>query len=126
LINMGWTRLALFDPERADEAFDEALLLLTEVKDTVGMARVLEGLAGAALVAGDPDRAAVLFGAAEGARRSVGAGIWIPDSDTHLRTKEAIQEALGPERFETLWQEGTALTPEEVQPLASAAATHAR
>jgi predicted ATPase/class 3 adenylate cyclase len=125
LINMGWTRLALFDAAAADEAFEEALQLLTEIKDTVGMARVLEGLSGAALVAGDPERAAVLFGAAEGARRSVGAGLWVPDMPTHQRTEAAIREAIGDERYESLWAEGTTLSPEEVQPLATAAATHA-
>jgi hypothetical protein len=124
LINLGWTRLALFDSKRADEAFEESLQLLLEVKDTVGTARVLEGLAGAALVAGEPERAAVLFGAAEGARRSVGAAVWIPDMFTHERTKNAIREALGSDAYESLWEEGTRLSPEEVQPLATAAATH--
>jgi tetratricopeptide (TPR) repeat protein len=126
LINLGWTRLALFDSQAADAAFEEALQLLTEVTDTVGMARVLEGLAGAALVAGEPERAAILFGAAEGTRRSVGASVWIPDMVTHERTKNAIQEVLGTERYEDLWSEGTTLTPEEVQPLTTAAAAHAR
>jgi predicted ATPase/class 3 adenylate cyclase len=126
LINLGWTRLALFDSASADVAFEEALQLLLEVKDTVGTARVLEGLAGASLVAGEPENAAVLFGAAEGARRSVGADVWIPDALSHERTENAIRHALGAERYEALWTEGTALTPEEVQPLATAAATHAR
>jgi predicted ATPase/class 3 adenylate cyclase len=126
LIDAGWTKLWMNEVAQADTAFDEALRLLLEVGDRVGAARVLEGLGGTSLATGDAQRAAILFGAAEGTRRSVGAGLWLLDTAKHSRTEAAIREALGDDDFDRAWREGTALSPEEVQPLVTAAATHGR
>jgi tetratricopeptide (TPR) repeat protein len=126
LIDAGWTKLWLNEVAQADAAFEEALTLLAEIEDTVGTARVLEGLAGTSLAAGDPERAALLFGAAEGARRSVGADVWLLDAAKHAKTEGEIRAALGAETYGRVWADGTALKPEEVQPMVTAGATHGR
>jgi predicted ATPase/class 3 adenylate cyclase len=123
-ITIGLTHLALKEAPQAESVFLEALRLLSEVKDTVGTARALEGLAGAALLGGDAERAAVLFGAAEGARRNVDADVWLLDTYVHQEIESDIRKALGDEKYASLFEEGTALAPEEVQPLATAAGFH--
>lgn len=124
-ITIGLARLALRDGPGAEETFVTALRLLTRIKDTVGTARALEGLAGASLLGGDAERAAVLFGAAEGARRTVGADVWLLDTNFHMQIESDIRATVGEANYERLYAEGTKLTPEEAQPLATAAATPA-
>jgi len=69
--------------------------------------------------AGDPDRGAVLFGAAEGVRSSVGALVWAPERSSHDRTEASLRRALGGKEFEARFAEGAALSIPEVLELAS-------
>jgi predicted ATPase len=120
LLNLGWARLTVGEVNPARESLSEALHLLIGLRyNRVDSARVLEALAAVAVALGDPLRGALLFGAAEGARRSVGAGVWIPDRPTHERTEQALRAALGPDVYIAKLAEGGRLSLEDSVELAA-------
>ena len=92
---------------------DDALALSAEAHSTGSVALCLVAFARLAVAAGDPERAALLVGAAEGLRRRVGLRAW-----PALRSSEAdligqIRLALGPDRFSEMTQVGSALNRHE-------------
>jgi len=98
---------------RLDEAravLDEALNLSLASRSTPFVTLCLAGYAQLALADGDPDRAALLEGAAEGLRRRVGLSAW-----PHLRRVEAdlvarVRQRLGGSRFDQAFSAGAGLT----------------
>jgi tetratricopeptide (TPR) repeat protein len=80
LLNLGWAQLGLGDRAGATASLQEAFEILARFRN-VEAARVLEALAAAAAALGDPPRGALLFGAAEGLRRALGAGPGPPRAD---------------------------------------------
>jgi predicted ATPase/class 3 adenylate cyclase len=98
---------------RADEAralLDDALDLSLAARSTRSVTLCLAALARWALVAGDPERAALVAGAAEGLRRRAGLRAW-----PILRQGEAdlvahLQQALGADHFDQVFATGTRLT----------------
>ena len=98
---------------RLDEAralLDEALDLSLAARSTPFVTLCLSGYAQLALAEGDPDRAALLEGAAEGLRRRVGLPAW-----PHLRRVEAdlvtqTRHRLGPGQFDQAFSAGSRLT----------------
>ena len=73
----------------------------------------LAGYAQLAFADGDPDRAALLEGAAEGLRRRVGLRAW-----PHLRRVEAdlvaqVRQRLGAARFDQAFSAGSGLTQQQ-------------
>jgi tetratricopeptide (TPR) repeat protein len=102
---------------RLDEArplLDEALDLSLAARSTPFFVTLcLAGYAQLALADGDPDRAALLEGAAEGLRRRVGLSAW-----PHLRRVEGelvarIRHRLGGSRFDQAFSAGSGLTQRE-------------
>ncbi|MFE1952168.1 BTAD domain-containing putative transcriptional regulator [Streptomyces sp. NPDC059524] len=71
-----------------------------------------EGLAGARALTGEPARAARLLGAADTLRRSVGAPLPEGERDDVDRVEAAARQALGDTRFDTAYEQGTALAPD--------------
>ena len=124
-INLGWAHLGCDNVANAAEAMSEGLTYLATVENGVGIARALEGHAAVNLRFGHPDRAAILFGAAEGVRRSVGVSVWLPDSFSHAGTETAIKAALDSKRFDSLWNEGLQLSTEDAIKLARSMAASA-
>jgi len=98
---------------RLDEAraqLDEALDLSLAARSTPFVTLCLAGYAQLAFADGDPDRAALLEGAAEGLRRRVGLPVW-----PHLRRVEAdlvarVRQRLGGSRFDQAFSAGSGLT----------------
>jgi len=98
---------------RLDEAralLDEALDLSLAARSTPFVTQCLAGYAQLAFADGDPDRAALLEGAAEGLRRRVGLPAW-----PHLRRAEAdlvarLRQRLGGSRFDQAFSAGSGLT----------------
>jgi predicted ATPase len=98
---------------RLDEAralLDEALDLSLAARSTPFVTLCLAGYAQLAFADGDPDRAAVLEGAADGLRRRVGLPAW-----PHLRRVEAdlvarVHHTLDDERFDQAFSAGSGLT----------------
>jgi predicted ATPase len=114
---------------RLDEArplLDEALALSMAARSTPFVTLCLAAYAELALADGDPDRAALLEGAAEGLRRRVGLPAW-----PHLRRVEGelvarVRLKLGGSRFDQVFSAGSALTQREaVAIVRNQSATHA-
>jgi predicted ATPase len=89
---------------------DEALDLSLAARSTPFVTLCLSGYAQLASAEGDPDRAALLEGAADGLRRRVGLPAW-----PHLRRVEAdlvtqTRHRLGPGQFDQAFSAGSRLT----------------
>ena len=111
-------QLGILDVVRG--SLDEARPLLEQALDRSLAARstsfvtlCLAGYAQLAFADGDPGRAALLEGAAEGLRRRVGLSAW-----PHLRKLEAelvaqVRHTLGAARFDQAFSAGSALTQQQ-------------
>ncbi|MFD0905494.1 BTAD domain-containing putative transcriptional regulator [Actinomadura sediminis] len=75
------------------------------------LALSLEGLAGAFVLDGDAERAAVLLGAADAARRSVGAPLPAAERGDVDRIEAAATAVLGEERFASAFRRGRSGAP---------------
>jgi hypothetical protein len=109
LVHLGWAHLLLGDRASARPPLRDALGLAARQGDHEGMARAFEALAALTLAEGHPDRAARLFGAAEGARRAVGAALWRTDLASHQGTEGALRAALGDQAYRSASAAGAAL-----------------
>ena len=110
MLNLGWASLGMQRLEEAVSILEEALDLIEDVQDRQTAARVLEALAATAGAAGDAERGARLFGAAENARRSISADVWVPDRSTHEEIEASLRKSLGAQRFEDMWRDGLMLS----------------
>ena len=93
-------------PALLEEALDQSLA----ARSTTFVTLCLAGYAWLAFADGDPDRAALLEGAAEGLRRRVGLRAW-----PHLRRVEAdlvaqVRQRLGAARFDQVFAAGSGLS----------------
>ena len=100
-------------PDEARALIDEALDLSLAARSTRFVTLCLAGYARLALAEGDPERAALLKGAAEGLRGRVGLPSW-----PHLRRVEAelvtqLRQRLGADRFDQTFTAGSGLTQRE-------------
>ena len=77
--------------------------------DRGAQAWCLAGLAGAAALDEDPERAAWLWGAAEKLRLALGVREAPAAHATHERLKAQAREQLGPAAFATQWAAGEAV-----------------
>jgi hypothetical protein len=73
LINLGFVAELRADASQAEGLHRQAFVEASRLGDPRAVARAVEGLAGAAVVAGEADRAARLLGAADALRHSVGS-----------------------------------------------------
>ncbi|MGY1636883.1 DUF4062 domain-containing protein [Geodermatophilus sp. SYSU D00742] len=116
VVNLGWARLGLGDLDGARDAFRRAY---TEAGggDRQISARALDALAALAAREGTAAVGARLLGAAEAIRRSIGVGVWVTDSDSRDRTRQALRAALGEETYQAAVAEGLGLSAGEVDAL---------
>jgi tetratricopeptide (TPR) repeat protein len=99
--------------DEARRLLDEALDLSLAARSIPFMTLCLAGYAWLAFSDGDPERAALLEGAAEGLRRRVGLAAW-----PHLRKVEAelvaqARQPLGAARFDQAFAVGSGLTQQQ-------------
>jgi hypothetical protein len=87
------------------------------------MARSLDGIAATDAGPDGATRAAMLLGAADGIRDTLGAGAHPIDRPTIESTRRDLRAALGVEMFERALADGRALSPEAVIHLVDASAT---
>jgi predicted ATPase len=115
-----WSRIQLgtlsvmrgrLDP--AGELLDEALDLSLAIHVTRNVSLCLIAYARLALAAGDPERAALLAGAAEGLRRWAGLGAWPMLRQAEAALLDQIRQALSTDRFEQTYEAGTRLSQRE-------------
>jgi predicted ATPase len=109
-VGLGTLALVRGRAEEARALLDEALGLSLAARSTRSVTLCLGALARWALVAGDPERAALVAGAAEGLRRRAGLRAW-----PILRQGEAdlvaqVRPALGADHFDQVFATGTRLT----------------
>ena len=112
-VGLGILALERGQLEEARALLDEALGLSVAAHSTRGVTLCLAAFARWALVAGDPEWAALVAGAAEGLRRRAGLRVW-----PILRPEEAevvaqVRQALGTGRFDQVFAAGARLTQQE-------------
>jgi predicted ATPase/DNA-binding SARP family transcriptional activator len=98
----------------------QCLTATQKLGDPQAMAQALTGLAGAQTLAGRPDRAAQLLGAADAARRSAGAGLPPSDDADVNRISAVTRQALGEAAFAAEFQNGRRLRPDQASSLLQA------
>jgi len=92
---------------------EESLAIFRELGNKQGIVKDVEGLAALAVAQGQSERAARLFGAAEGLRAAMGAPLPTADREEHDRSVAAVRTALGEEAFAAAWAEGRAMSLDE-------------
>ncbi|KZB81649.1 BTAD domain-containing putative transcriptional regulator [Amycolatopsis regifaucium] len=102
-ISLGWVLAAEGDADGAEELHRSALVSADRWHDSTTLACAVEGLAGAALLRGDPERAAVLIGAAVTVRGTPSA----VDLDAAL-LRATVRERLGDD-FDRAYRRGLGL-----------------
>ncbi|MDQ3286504.1 MAG: helix-turn-helix domain-containing protein [Actinomycetota bacterium] len=112
LAQMAW---ATDEYERAAEYWREALVMVSELADKAHSAYCVRGLAAVAQAQGEPRRATRLLGAAESLLEAAGLVTYAHASDElQGRVASAARERLGEEAWIAAWEEGRALTTEQV------------
>jgi tetratricopeptide (TPR) repeat protein len=115
LYNLALLAQARGDHDAAGGLLAEGVRLSVEVRDRANLAYCLAGLAAVAGARGGAERAARLFGAAEGVLETVGGPVYSfyqPDRSHHERLIAAARAALGEPAFAAAWAAGRALTVE--------------
>ena len=112
-VYLGTLALVRGRPEEARALLDEALELSLAAHSTRSVTSCLAAFAQWALAAGDPERAALLAGAAEGLRKRAGLRAWpiLRQAETELMTQ--VRQALGAGRFDQVFAAGSRLTQQE-------------
>lgn len=112
LWSIGIVKWRLGEHEEAARRITQAIELARALDDRPTGAACLEALGWLGMETGDPRFAAVLMGAAEAVASSVGCWIMtIADLATYHRDcAQRVRAALGDERFDEAWQEGSSLS----------------
>jgi predicted ATPase len=110
LVNLGWARLAIEDTAGAKRAILRSLQEASSIDARESIARAVEAMAAVALNESESDMSAILFGAAEAVRRSIGAVVWVPDRPTHAIVETSLMARMGEEGYQASFDKGTALT----------------
>jgi hypothetical protein len=100
-------------PEEARALLDEALGPSLAAHSTRSVTLCMAAFARWALVAGDPEWAALLAGAAEGLRRRAGLRVWPILRPEEAKVVAEVRQALGAGRFDQVFATGTRLTQQE-------------
>jgi hypothetical protein len=109
---LGETALAQGDAPLATAHLTEPLNLFRELGERAGVSWCLAGLAGAAVLDEDPERAARLWGTAEAVRQAIGCRPAPAARATRERLMAAARQQLGDVAFDAEWAKGQAVTVE--------------
>jgi predicted ATPase len=99
--------------DEARELLDEALDLSLAARSTPFVTLCLAAQARLAFGEGDPERTALLEGAADGLRRRVGLRAWPMLRPTNTELMAQLRQALGPDRFDQAFSAGSRLNQRE-------------
>ena len=108
LIAQGLVMLAQGNEKRASEIFIESLELLKSIEDTYWLAKCLEGISG--LSALSPETIACLLGCAEAFYKEMAFMIPPSERPRHDALVETARSQLNEQNFDTLWEQGKAMT----------------
>ena len=112
-VYLGTLAVARGRPEEARGLLDEGLELSLAAHSTRSVTLCLAASARLALVEDDPQRAALLAGAAEGLRRRVGLRTWPWLRQGEAELAAQVRQALGPGRFGQVYAAGSRLSQQE-------------
>jgi DNA-binding SARP family transcriptional activator len=108
----------------AERLLLESLQVHRDLGDQWRLASVLEALAATSVLVGDPRRAAVLLGAAGAVRERTGAPVPQCELPDFQATLAKVKEALGEQRLEEAFEEGKAVSFDQLaRPAASSRTT---
>jgi predicted ATPase/DNA-binding XRE family transcriptional regulator len=113
LVNLGAIGFAEGDVASAFRQYLEALRLLQQLGSTSLTAELLEDLAGVLVARGRPELATRVFSSAVAYRAAIGAPAYEWRQPTNDRTIAQLQDALGPETYESTWLAGSRLSIDE-------------
>jgi predicted ATPase/Tfp pilus assembly protein PilF len=112
--SLGWVALLQGDFERATAALRESISIRRDISDKGGLAWCFEKLAEIALLQGETPRAARIFGAAAAQRASIDSIVDPADQPHYEQIIGQIRAELDEKIFQLLWEEGKAMTLDQV------------
>jgi predicted ATPase len=113
LVNLGYVAMRQREDQRARTLFTEGLTTHRRLKSRRGMGIGLAGMAGLAVAAGDPIRAAQWLGAVAAWLEAAETQFWSADRTEYERDLATVRAALGATEFATAWAEGQMLSLEQ-------------
>jgi ATP/maltotriose-dependent transcriptional regulator MalT len=96
--------------DEARSLLDEGLSLSVDTRSTQSVTLCLTALARLALLAGDPERAATVLGAADGLRRRASLRLWPVLRGGEADLTAQVEEAVGEQRFREAFAAGSRLS----------------
>ncbi len=115
LVMGAFASLGLGDIQRAEALCAENLAHRSQPRVMNATAFQFHASAALACSQGSPERSAMLWGAAESLRETIGAALAPVEVRVYSPYIEAVRQALGQEAWETAWAEGKKLTVEEAE-----------
>jgi len=112
-LQLGTLAIVQGRPGQARELLDEALDLSLASRTIRNVTLCLSAFAQLALAGGDPERAALLAGAAEGLRGRIGISTWPMLRPSEAQLAAQIRLALGDDRFGQVFAAGSRLSQQE-------------
>jgi len=113
LCELGFIAEQRGEPATARSCHLQSLTFATRLGDPQAVAQALTGLAGAQVLAGEPERAAQTLGAADTAWHSASASLPPGNSPDVDRITAVTRQVLGEAAFASEFQNGRRLTPEQ-------------
>jgi tetratricopeptide (TPR) repeat protein len=110
---LAYYALADGDTDQAAAQCLESLQINRQIRDSIGIAASIAGLAAVALVQGKPLQAALLFGVVDAILISVAAPLLPADRLEYDRNVAAVRAQLGAADFAAAWAEGRAMLLEQ-------------
>jgi predicted ATPase/DNA-binding XRE family transcriptional regulator len=108
LHNCAYAEIACGDLREAARCLYEALTLQQRAGHRAGVGECLTGCAGLAVQAGEPIRAAELFGAAASLQDGAEGRRWPPEQREYERYVATTRSRLSPKTFQDAWEQGRA------------------
>jgi predicted ATPase/class 3 adenylate cyclase len=118
LFNLGQLSLLANDSATARGLYHASLTISAKLGARTMIAAAWDGLAGVAVLEGQPERAGRLIGAAEAMRKAINAKVDASDLPLYERTVAAVDAALGKQAFTAARAAGAALPLERAVELA--------
>lgn len=103
---LGWVAIRQADWDQAEQTLRASLALRQELGDLGGTAWCLEKLAEVKMARSRPAKAAMLYGAANSIRNSIGSSIDPADQDAYEANKRVLKLELGADAFQDAWDRG--------------------